>query len=299
MTTIYSTTTSVQRLARTLRSMRRSWPRWRSWLATAAAPWTRTATISVASSSGRPTSASVWRRRDPHRALPRLDGPRTGVVDDRPTPVDGVRLLPLRPHRRAHRVEPRPVRPPTVGPPDARATAWTAANSAPSCSPPSASTAPRRLAVLLGLNGLRVSEACGTNVEDLGFERAIARCASSARATSQRASRSCRGLPHHRPGGRRTTRRPDPLPPRRRTPRPPHRAPWVRSIGKRAGLAPCTRTCCGPGSSWPPWTPESRCPRCPDRRPARRPPDDDHLRPPSENFDRHAAYIVVAFVAGG
>ena len=27
------------------------------------------------------------------------------------------------------------------------------------------------LAVLLGLNGLRVSEACGTNVEDLGFER--------------------------------------------------------------------------------------------------------------------------------
>src|SRR2546421_4319145 len=27
------------------------------------------------------------------------------------------------------------------------------------------------LAVLLGLNGLRVSEACGTNVEDLGFHR--------------------------------------------------------------------------------------------------------------------------------
>jgi integrase/recombinase XerD len=27
------------------------------------------------------------------------------------------------------------------------------------------------LAVLLGFNGLRVSEACGTNIEDLGFER--------------------------------------------------------------------------------------------------------------------------------
>src|SRR6267143_1350279 len=27
------------------------------------------------------------------------------------------------------------------------------------------------LAVLLGLNGLRVSEACGTNIEDLAFER--------------------------------------------------------------------------------------------------------------------------------
>ena len=27
------------------------------------------------------------------------------------------------------------------------------------------------LAVLLGLNGLRVSEACGTNIEHLGFQR--------------------------------------------------------------------------------------------------------------------------------
>jgi integrase/recombinase XerD len=27
------------------------------------------------------------------------------------------------------------------------------------------------LAIFLGLNGLRVNEACGTNVEDLGFER--------------------------------------------------------------------------------------------------------------------------------
>ena len=27
------------------------------------------------------------------------------------------------------------------------------------------------LAVLLGLNGLRVGEACGTNIEDLGYER--------------------------------------------------------------------------------------------------------------------------------
>src|SRR5436190_15397699 len=51
------------------------------------------------------------------------------------------------------------------------------------------------LAVLLGLNGLRVSEACGTNVDALGFHEDTARCASSARATSQRSSLSCRGLP--------------------------------------------------------------------------------------------------------
>ena len=42
------------------------------------------------------------------------------------------------------------------------------------------------LAVLLGLNGLRVSEACATDVEGLGSERGTASCRSSARATSQR-----------------------------------------------------------------------------------------------------------------
>ena len=77
-----------------------------------------------------------------HRAVPRhVDGgPRPGRVDDRPAPVDGVRLLPLRPHRRAHRLEPRPVRPPTAGAPDRRARAGPLASSARSCSPPSAST---------------------------------------------------------------------------------------------------------------------------------------------------------------
>lgn len=42
------------------------------------------------------------------------------------------------------------------------------------------------LAVLLGLNGLRVSEACATNLEDLGFERGHRTCGSSGRATSLR-----------------------------------------------------------------------------------------------------------------
>jgi integrase len=39
------------------------------------------------------------------------------------------------------------------------------------------------LAVLLGLNGLRVSEACATNVEDLGFERGSERRSSWRRST--------------------------------------------------------------------------------------------------------------------
>jgi site-specific recombinase XerD len=41
------------------------------------------------------------------------------------------------------------------------------------------------LAVLLGLNGLRVSEACATNIEDLGFNVGTGLCPSSGRATSQ------------------------------------------------------------------------------------------------------------------
>ncbi len=39
------------------------------------------------------------------------------------------------------------------------------------------------LAVLLGSNGLRVSEACGANIEDMAFERGHRVLGSSARAT--------------------------------------------------------------------------------------------------------------------
>ena len=69
-------------------------------------------------------------------------------------------------------VEPRPVRPPTPRPPDHRSAAWTAASSAAFLYTAERLTPMHAaLAVLLGLNGLRVSEACGANIEDLGFER--------------------------------------------------------------------------------------------------------------------------------
>jgi len=119
------------------------------------------------------------------------------------------------------------------------------------------------LAVLLGLNGLRVSEACETNVEDLAVER-----------------------------GHRTLRitgkgnKPATIPsfPERRAP-----STWssasatkVRSSGAgtasastgaprtagcaRSASAPvsatCIRTCCEPRSSWPPSTPGSRFVTC-------------------------------------
>jgi integrase len=93
------------------------------------------------------------------------------------------------------------------------------------------------LAVPLGLNGPRVSEACGANIEDMGMEGAIGSCAASAKAPSRPSFPWCRAPPapsiwpsanagkvrscsaHE---GRRLDRRTA------------HR--WVQSMGKRAGL---------------------------------------------------------------
>ena len=138
------------------------------------------------------------------------------------------------------------------------------------------------LAVLLGLNGLRVSEACATNVEDLGHERGqAARCASSARATSR--------------------------PPSRSFPAPREPSTWLSAkaardrscAGETAGAstgAPrtggsvpspsgpdseqCTRTCSGLCSSWRRSTPG--CPCATFRSPPGTP---THARPPSTTAD--------------
>jgi integrase/recombinase XerD len=92
------------------------------------------------------------------------------------------------------------------------------------------------LAVLLGLNGLRVSEACATNVDALGFERShrtpriVGKGNKPATVPLVRTARTIDlAIGDYREGPilrRRDGRRLD-----RRTA---HR--WVRSIGKRAGL---------------------------------------------------------------
>ena len=93
------------------------------------------------------------------------------------------------------------------------------------------------LAVLLGLNGLRVSEACATNIEDLGFERGhrtlriigkgnkpatIPLVPRTARTIDLAVGERFEGPILQRRDGQRLDRRTA------------HR--WVRSIGKRAGL---------------------------------------------------------------
>lgn len=156
------------------------------------------------------------------------------------------------------------------------------------------------LAVLLGLNGLRVSEACGTNIEDLGFERGHRTLAIVGKgnkpATIPLVPRTGRTIDlaiGDRSDGpilrRRDGQRLD-----RRTA---HR--WVRSIGKRAGLnaihphmlrAAFIMAALDAGV---PLRDVQLAARHADPRTTT---IYDRRR---QDFDRHAAYVVVAFVAGG
>jgi site-specific recombinase XerD len=156
------------------------------------------------------------------------------------------------------------------------------------------------LAVLLGLNGLRVSEACATNVEDLGMERGhrtlqilgkghkpavIPLVPRTARTIDLAISERSEGPILCRADGQRLDRRTA------------HR--WVRSIGRRAGLGvvhPHMLRSAFIMAALDAGVPlrdvqlaarheDPRTTTIYDRRRA--------------NFDRHAAYVVVAFVAGG
>jgi site-specific recombinase XerD len=156
------------------------------------------------------------------------------------------------------------------------------------------------LAVLLGLNGLRVSEACATNIENLGFERGHRTLRIIGKgnkpATIPLVPRTARtidlaiGELHEGP----ILRRRDGQRLDRRTA---HR--WVRAIAGRAGL----------GTAHPHMLRaafimaalDAGVPLRDVQIAAR------HADPRTttvydwrrENFDRHAAYVVVAFVTGG
>jgi len=156
------------------------------------------------------------------------------------------------------------------------------------------------LAVLLGLNGLRVSEACSTDIENLGFERGhrtlrivgkgnkpavIPLVPRTARTIDLAIGERTQGPILRRADGQRLDRRTA------------HR--WVRSIARRAGLGDvhphmlrAAFIMCALDAGVP----------LRDVQIAARHADPrtttvyDHRR---QNFDKHAAYVVVAFVAGG
>ena len=217
---------------------RSQWPG--SWPGTAAARWRRTATICAGSSSGRRMSAwRCWRRRVRTSSCTARRSRSAGSLLRRsivgcqrcvastgsPTSTVGSPRT-RRSTSAGHKCTPRTL------------AGWTARSSACSCSPPSASTTRHAaLAVLLGLNGLRVSEACATNIEDLGFERGhrtlrivgkgnkpavIPLVPRTARTIDLAVGERREGPILRRRDGQRLDRRTA------------HR--WVRSIGKRAGL---------------------------------------------------------------
>ncbi|MCU0310679.1 MAG: tyrosine-type recombinase/integrase [Acidimicrobiales bacterium] len=156
------------------------------------------------------------------------------------------------------------------------------------------------LAVLLGLNGLRVSEACGTNIEDLGFERGhrtlkilgkgakpalIPLVPRTGRTVDLAIGERTEGPILRRADGQRLDRRTA------------HR--WVNSIGRKGGLGHvhphmlrAAFIMAGLDAGVP----------LRDMQIAARHADPrtttiyDHRR---QNLDRHAAYIVAAFVTGG
>jgi site-specific recombinase XerD len=156
------------------------------------------------------------------------------------------------------------------------------------------------LAVLLGLNGLRVSEACATNVEDLGLERGhrtlrilgkgnkpatVPLVPRTARTIDLAVGERCEGPILRRRYGQRLDRRTA------------HR--WVRAIGKRAGLGQAHTHMLRAAfimaalDAGVPLRDVQIAARHADPRTTT---IYDRRR---QNFDRHAAYVVVAFVAGG
>jgi integrase len=156
------------------------------------------------------------------------------------------------------------------------------------------------LAVLLGLNELRVSEACATNIEDLGLERGhrtlrilgkgskpatIPLVPRTARTIDLAVGECCEGPILRRRDGQRLDRR--------------TAHPWVRSIGKRAGLGAVhphmlrAAFIIAALDAGVPLRDVQLAARHADPRTTT---IYDRRR---QNFDRHAAYVVVAFVAGG
>jgi site-specific recombinase XerD len=156
------------------------------------------------------------------------------------------------------------------------------------------------LAVLLGLNGLRVSEACSARIEDLGSERGhrtlgiigkgdkpavIPLVPRTARTVGLAVGERSSGPILLRQDGHSLDRRTA------------HR--WVRAIGKRAGLGavhPHLLRAAFIMAALDAGVPLRDVQLAARHADPRTTPVYDRRR---QDFDRHAAYVVVAFVAGG
>jgi integrase/recombinase XerD len=282
--------------------MTRGLPPSRFLRATAAGRWMRTATTCAASSSGPPTTTSPYWQRHVRTSSCIEAGWRTGVWRRRRSTAACRRCAASTVAHIDGRILSNPaeyVRRPQVHPSNARGLDRSELGVF-------LFTAERydrdhaALAVLLGLNGLRVSEACATSVEDLGLERGhrtlqilgkgnkpatIPLVPRTARTIDLAVGERSEGPILRRRDGQRLDRRTA------------HR--WVRSIGKRAGLGavhPHMLRAAFIMAALDAGVPLRDVQLAARHADPRTTTIYDRRR---QNFDRHAAYVVVAFVAGG
>jgi integrase len=156
------------------------------------------------------------------------------------------------------------------------------------------------LAALLGLNGLRVSEACAPTLRTSPSNAAIASCRSLARATSPPSSRSSPGPAA--PWSSRSASEPKDRSSNDTTAiDSTHEPPTdgsARSATERTSTT-YTRTCCALRSSWPHSTQASHSRDVPIAARHTDPRTTTIYDRRRQNLDRHAAYAVVAFVTSG
>jgi site-specific recombinase XerD len=156
------------------------------------------------------------------------------------------------------------------------------------------------LAVLLGLNGLRVSEACSAKIEDLAFERGHRTLRIVGKGNKPavipivpRTARTLDLAVGERKSGPILVRRDGQVLDRRTA----HR--WVRSVGKRAGLGfvhPHMLRSAFIMAALDAGVPLREVQIAARHADPRTTTVYDHRR---QDFDKHAAYVVVAFVTGG
>jgi len=243
--------------------------------------------------SRRDTTAYRALPHDARRARPRH-------FDDRPEALNGLRLLPFCPHRRTDPVQSRPVRAASEGVPERGSRHGSRRARHVPLHSGAIRPRSRRPRGASRTEWPRVSEACGTNIEDLGFDRGhrtlrivgkgnkpavIPLVPRTARTIDLAVGERSEGAILRRRDGARLDRRTA------------HR--WVRSIGKRAGLGAVHPHMLRAGfimaalDAGVPLRDVQIAARHADPRTTTV--YDRHR----ENFDRHAPYVVVAFVAGG
>jgi integrase/recombinase XerD len=157
------------------------------------------------------------------------------------------------------------------------------------------------LVTMLGLLGLRIFEATGSDIDDLGEEHGHRVLRVRGNGDKVVLVPPPCGRPRDRARHRRSDHRPDPAHPARHPHGPSlrHATATATRRGRRGEAAAHASTHAAAHLRHHHARRRSRPSRCPDRRPPRRPTHHHALRPGPQNLDRHPNYILAAYMASG